>query len=104
VLIVVLRLITAPIRFLVTTVGFLLGALVFLATLAFIEIVGLYYYLRNVRPAALDRLLDGNSTVADLIEILLSVDVILVMLGLVVANIFFHYLAQTSDTRGMGGE
>ena len=100
----VLRLITAPIRFLFTAVGFLLGALFFLATLAFIEIVGLYYYLRNMRPEALDRLLDGNSTVVDLVEILLSVDVILVMLGLVVANVFFHYLAQTSDTRGMGGE
>lgn len=99
----VLRLITAPLRFLVTAVGFLLGSLFFLLTLALVEVAGVYTYLRYLRPEALDRLLDGTSTVADLTEILLSVDVILVMIVLIPVNIIFIYFTEITDS-GMGGE
>lgn len=99
----VFRLITAPIRVLLTAVGFLLGSLFLILTLAITEVVGVYYYLRYMRPDALNRLLDGDSTVTDLIEILLSVDVIVVMLGLVVVNILLIYLTEVTES-GMGGE
>lgn len=97
-----LRLITAPFRFLVTAVGFLLGSLFFIVTLAITEVVGVYTYLRYLRPEALDRLFDGNSTVADLTEILLSVDVILVIIGLVPVNLFVIYISEVTDS-SMGG-
>lgn len=99
----VLRLVTAPVRFLLSAVGFLLGSLFFLLTLAITEVAGVYMYLRYLRPDALSRLLDGHSTVVDLTEILLSVDVLLVIIGLVPVNILLIYLTEATDS-GMGGE
>jgi len=93
-----LRLVTAPLRALRTAVGLLFASVFFLVTLVIIEVAGVYYYLRYVRPAALDRLLDGTSTVADLTGILSSADVILVMVGLVPVNLLVIYIAEVTDT------
>ena len=88
-------LITGPIRTLTR-------ALLLLFTVAVAEISGLYYYLRNHRSDAFERLLDG-STGADVLEILLSVDVILVMVGLAVLGLVAERLARTTTHRGTTG-
>jgi hypothetical protein len=91
----VVGLITGPIRTLTR-------ALLLLFTVAVAEISGLYYYLRNRRSDAFERLLDG-STGADVLEILLSVDVILVMIGLAVLGLVAEHLARTTTHRGTTG-
>lgn len=89
-------LITGPIRTLTR-------ALLLLFTVAVAEISGLYYYLRNHRSDAFERLLDGSSTGADVLEILLSVDVILVIIGLAVLGLVAEHLARTTTHRGTTG-
>ena len=97
-----LRLITAPFRLLYKIISLLLGTLVMAIMLVLVEVFGVYYYLQNMRPEALDRLRDSNSLLTDLAEILLSPDVILVMILLAPATYVMMYIAGGTSSRHAG--
>lgn len=99
-----IRLITAPFRLLYKIIGLVLGTLYVVIALVLTEVAGVYTYLQNTRPEALDRLRDSDSLLTDLTDILLSLDVIVVMILLIPATFVIIYIAQnTSGTQGYGG-
>jgi hypothetical protein len=99
-----IRLITAPFRLLYKIIGLVLGTLYIVIALVLTEVAGVYTYLQNTRPEALDRLRDSDSLLTDLTDILLSLDVIVVMMLLIPATFIIIYIAQnTSSTQGYGG-
>lgn len=99
-----IRLITAPFRLLYKIIGLVLGTLYIVIALVLTEVAGVYTYLQNTRPEALDRLRDSDSLLTDLTDILLSLDVIVVMMLLIPATFVIIYIAQnTSGTQGYSG-
>jgi ABC-type methionine transport system permease subunit len=99
-----IRLITAPFRLLYKIIGLVLGTLYIVIALVLTEVAGVYTYLQNTRPEALDRLRDSDSLLTDLTDILLSLDVIVVMILLIPATFVIIYIAQnTSGTQGYSG-
>lgn len=85
-------------------VQLVLGAVYYLATVGLTVVGGTAFYLYDQRREALERVLEDGVTLREVFGLILQVDVLLVAAGLVMFGLVVNYIAETSDTRSVGGE